>query len=48
VSDPWKAKQLPSILMFYNGKEVARLPTVTKGGLVVDCSFGEQVLPHRG
>lgn len=29
VTDPWKAKQLPSILMFYGGKEVGWVSVLT-------------------
>jgi hypothetical protein len=42
ANDPWKAKQLPTVIMFYGGKELRRLPVVGPSGSVLDCNFGEQ------
>lgn len=41
ASDPWKAKQLPTVIMFYGGKELRRLPVVGASGTVLECNFGE-------
>ena len=35
VKDPWKAKaQLPTVIFFYGGREVKRLPSVAPSGKV--------------
>lgn len=42
--DPLTTKQLPSVIVFYKGKEQRRLPLFTSNGTVVDCAFSEQTL----
>lgn len=42
--DPLTTKQLPTVIVFYKGKEERRLPLFTSSGQVVDCAFSEQTL----
>lgn len=39
--DTWKNTQLPTVMTFYRGKELKRLPLFSSSGKVVPCHFGE-------